>query len=233
VGERLLLSDEVRNFLRSLVAIVGHSSRLLGVADTREQVSNLVRVHAGSRYLDGAGPVEIVMAQGECQLFKLELGHTRLVKWHEEVSRTHAALGAFNGHQEEVKLIVATCSRRALDQVPVNDATTRWVVQSVLTVNNEERLNDPLVNDEKSDLWLSRCCVVHFVESSLELNNFAINDLSALSSTHTVTVDDDVSGEVVLVALSEYFHRSLDDFLDLACYDLLTLLLHDEVRVVL
>ena len=110
VGERLLLSDVVRDFLGSLVAQVGNSSRLLGVANAREQVSNLVGIHARSRHFDGAGPVEIVMTQVECQLLKLELVQRRLVQGHEEMSWTHAALSSLDGDQEEVELTVGSLS---------------------------------------------------------------------------------------------------------------------------
>ena len=155
MGERLLLSDVVRDLLRRLVAQVGHGSRLLGVANACEQVSNLVRVHAWGRHLDWASPVEVIVAQVERELFKLELGQRRLVQGHEEVSRTHAALSSLHGHQEEVELTVSALSRRALNQVSIDDAATRRVVETVVVVNDEEGLDDPLVDDQESDLWAS------------------------------------------------------------------------------
>jgi len=105
MGERFLLPDVVGDFLWSLVAEVGHSLRLLRIADTREQVCNLVSVHAWSWHLDRTSPVEIVMTQIECQLLQFELGEIGLIQRHEEVRGTHAALGTSDGHEEEVELI--------------------------------------------------------------------------------------------------------------------------------
>jgi hypothetical protein len=82
-----------------------------------------VRVHAGSGHLDGAGPIEVVVAQGEGKLLELNLGQGGLVEGHEEVSGAHAALGAFDGHEEKVKLVVSAGGRGALNKISVDDAT--------------------------------------------------------------------------------------------------------------
>ena len=87
-----------------------------------------MRVHAGSGHLDGAGPVEVVVTQGEGQLLQFNLGQSGLIEGHEEVCGAHAALGTLDGDEEEVKLVVTASSRGALNKVPVDDATRRRVV---------------------------------------------------------------------------------------------------------
>ena len=65
-------------------------------------------IHAWCGDLDGAGPVEIIVAQRKSQLLQLSLCQGRLVKRHKEVSGAHATLGASDRNKEEVKLPVAT-----------------------------------------------------------------------------------------------------------------------------
>ena len=69
-----MLPDVVGYLLRRLVAEVADGAGLLRVANSSEQVGNLVCVHARGGHLDWAGPVEVVMTQVECQLLNLELG---------------------------------------------------------------------------------------------------------------------------------------------------------------
>lgn len=188
-------------------------------------------VHAGSWHLDRSRPVEVVVAQVECQLLKLDLGEGWLVQGHEEVRWTHAPLITFDWDEEEVKVFALVVA--FLDKLAIDDAPTRWVVQSVVVVENEEGLDDPLVYNQKSDLGTSWWFVVQLVEGSLELNNFAVNDLRAFSSTDTITVDNDIGGQIVLVILWKYIDCRLDALFDLSIDNFLTLLLDDEVREVL
>ena len=171
------------------------------------------------------------MAQVECQLLKLDLGEGWLVQGHEEVRWTHAPLITFDWDEEEVKVFALVVA--FLDKLAIDDAPTRWVVQSVVVVENEEGLDDPLVYNQKSDLGTSWWFVVQLVEGSLELNNFAVNDLRAFSSTDTITVDNDIGGQIVLVILWKYIDCRLDALFDLSIDNFLTLLLDDEVREVL
>ena len=69
----LLLSDVIRNGFGRFITILNNSSELLVMTDTGEQVSNLVGIHAWCWNLDRASPIEIVMAQGERELLKLNL----------------------------------------------------------------------------------------------------------------------------------------------------------------
>ena len=111
-------------------------------------------VHAGSWHLDRSCPVEVVVAQVECQLLKLKLGERRLVQRHEEVRWTHAPLITFDWDEEEVKVFALVVV--FLDKLTIDDATTRWVVQSVVVVENKEGLDDSLVNNQESDLGTRR-----------------------------------------------------------------------------
>ena len=57
--------------------------------------------------------------------------------------------------------------------------------------------------------------------------------MGAFSSTHTVTIDDDIGRVVVLVISRKNGNGLLDAFFELATHDFLALGLHGEVRVVL
>ena len=153
MGEGHLLSDVIGYLLRRLVAEVAHSARLFRVADTREQVGNLVCIHARGGHLDWTSPVEVVMAQVECQLLNLELGEGRLVQRHKEMRGAHASLCTFDRDEEEIKFLVWL--QRLLNQVAVDDAAAWWIAEAVVAVENEERLNNSLVDNQKSDLGSS------------------------------------------------------------------------------
>lgn len=57
--------------------------------------------------------------------------------------------------------------------------------------------------------------------------------MTSLSGTDTITIDKDIRGHVVVVVFREQIESILDAFLDLRLNHFLTLLLDDEVRVVL
>ena len=129
----MLLSDRVSDLFRRLFfAIIAQGFRSLGVADASEQVGDLVRIHARSRHLDRTGPVEVIVAQVECQPLNLELGQSRLVQGDEEVRRTHAALSALDRHEEEVELFLRVL--RFLDEVTVDNAAAGRVAETILAV---------------------------------------------------------------------------------------------------
>ena len=197
-----MLPDIIRDLLRRLVTEVAHGARLLRVSDTGEQVGDLVGVHARGGHLDRASPVEVVMTQVEGQLLNLELGEGRLVQGNEEVRGTHASLSASDRNEEEIEFFVRLL--RLLNQVAVDDAAAGWVAEAVVAVENEERLNNPLVDDQKSDLGAGGRLVVDLVEGGLELDDFTINDLGALSSTHTISENDDVRRVAVVVFGTEH-----------------------------
>lgn len=120
-----------------------------------------------------------------------------------------------------------------LDETAVDNAAGGRVLQSTLAILDEEGLNDPLVDDQEGDLGLDGGLVVALVASGLELGYFPINDLASLRRTHSIPVDDNVGGERVLVVRLERLHGLLEHFFDLCVNNLLSLLLHEEVRVVL
>ena len=93
------------------------------------------------------------MAQVECQLLNLELGEGRLVQRHKEMRWAHASLCTFDRDEEEIKLLVRL--QRLLNQVAVDDAAAWWIAEAVVAVENEERLNNSFVDDQKSDLGSS------------------------------------------------------------------------------
>jgi hypothetical protein len=62
-------------------------------AEVHEELSDLVSVHAWGGHLDGAGPVEVVVAQVESQLLNHCLLEGGVVMRHVVVSGQDAALG--------------------------------------------------------------------------------------------------------------------------------------------
>ena len=226
-----LVADEVSDRVRVHVFEGGKLTSLLGVADSGEQVGDLVRVHAWRRHLDSTSPVEVVVAQSEDKLLQLELGQVGLVHRHVEVSWLLAALGATHWEQEEVKLV--SIITRRLNQLGVDEAAARRIAQPALSVLDKEGLDDPLVDDNEGDLWLSGGLVVGGLAGLLELGNFLADDLGTLTLGNAVAEDDDVCGVAVLVGLSERVKTLLEALLELSIDHFLTLLLYDEVRVVL
>ena len=65
------------------------------------------------------------------------------------------------------------------------------------------------------------------------MSKLSVDNLTSLSCAHTVTVDENVSRLTVLVVPRKDLDSILQDVLNLACDNFLTLLLHDEVRVIL
>ena len=74
------------------------------LAEVHEELSNLVGIHAGSRYLDRACPVEIVVAQVKGQLLDRCLLNGRVVEWHIEVGGKDTALSGELRNQVEIIL---------------------------------------------------------------------------------------------------------------------------------
>ena len=66
-----------------------------------------------------------------------------------------------------------------------------------------------------------------------ELGNFLFETDVSLRISETISVDDEVSGVFTIVIACETFNGILQGLLHLGMHDLLTLLLDDELRVVL
>ena len=107
VSERSLVDNVVLDFLWIHLGQILRHLGLGRVSNSREQVCDFVRIHAGSRHLDRASPVEVIVAQGKGQVLKLNFGQVRLLERHVEVSRSHAALRALHRHEIEVKFVTS------------------------------------------------------------------------------------------------------------------------------
>ena len=94
-------------------------------------------------------------------------------------------------------------------------------------------MDDALVHNQEGELGSGSSLVIAFVAGLLELSDLTVNNLSTLSRTDTVTEDDDVGGEGSLIFRGEDIDSLLQAFLDLSVDHLLSLLLDDEVRVIL
>lgn len=116
----------------------------------------------------------------------------------------------------------------------VNDAAAGRVHRPAsLLVHHEEALIDPFVDENHSNLWLCGHLVVESLDCLLELLDFESKNLLTLGITNTVTVDDQVCGELTLVVFSEALKSLLEFFLELVFDNFLALLLDNVVRVVL
>jgi len=226
--ETKLLSDVVSDhFLPTLLGVRSHCAHLFRVANPGVQIGDLVGIHAWGRHFNGTSPIEVIVTKGECQLLELNLGQGRLIERHIEVGWSLTSLGALDRNEEEIELFLGRAA--GFDEVTVDDASTGRVVEAVVAIHDEEVLDNALVNDHKSNLGLDTCLVVHLVAGLGELSDLGVNDLLALSSTHTVTVDDNVCREVVLVVLGKLFNTFLECSLHLSGHNFLALLLHEEV----
>lgn len=68
---QLAIFHVIGDLAGALVTQFGDGSGFLGVANTREQISYLVRIHAGCGDLDWTSPIEIVVAKCKCELLEL------------------------------------------------------------------------------------------------------------------------------------------------------------------
>ena len=77
------------------------------------------------------------------------------------------------------------------------------------------------------------CLVVVLVDGCSELRNLLFETDVSLRISETISVDDEVSGVLAIVIACKAFNGILEGLLHLSMHDLLTLLLDDELRVVL
>lgn len=98
---------------------------------------------------------------------------------------------------------------------------------------NEESLRDPLVHHDHSYIWFCGRLVIKQVDSSFKLGNLTSKHLITLGITHTVSVDDDISWELVLVVNRESPDSLTDRLLHVVLHDLLALPLNQIITVVL
>lgn len=228
------------SLLRSLLD--GSGSLLLTLlatarANVHVELGDLVRVLARSWHLDGTGPVEVEVAQGERKLLQLDLLHGGLVKRHMEMGGKDAALVSTGGRHEEIELLSVTVlivvrGTGSLDEGAIDDATGGRVLQVALSVLDEEALRDALVHHDEGDARLLTV-TVNLREHLLELGDLRGDNLVSHGITNTVSVDDEVGGQVRLVSLLEGLDGSLEGVAHLTTHNFLTLRLHDELGEVL
>jgi hypothetical protein len=117
-GTLLSFVDFVRLFL-SLFVHAGQSYASV-------ELGNLVSVLARSGNLDRSSPVVVEVAQGECQVFQIDLTNLGLVLSDIEVSGENASLCRVCGSKVEIEgtLIVSAV---VLNELLVDDATRRGV----------------------------------------------------------------------------------------------------------
>ena len=151
-----------------------------------------------------------------------------------EVSWQDATLvGRSRSHEEIIGFAVLDIVARSLDQSLVDNATIGWVDQATILVFDKEALCDPLVHDDESDLGLCFCLVVELENSFLELGNLLGEADITLSITESISVDHKVGWVLPLVLGCKDFDGLLDGVFHRSLHDLLSLLLHEVLRVVL
>ena len=100
-------------------------------------------------------------------------------------------------------------------------------------VLDEEALSDALVDDDEGDLRLLSRLVVHLRERISELLDLLLDHLKSLSIADSITVDDEVGGELAIMLSSKDFDSFLERVLHFSLNNLLTLPLDDVLRIVL
>ena len=150
----------------------------LCVANSHVEVSDLMRVLAGSWNLDRATPIEIAVTKGECQLLDVDLFHRTFIQRDETVSGKYATLIGGSRRDEEIKglealsLVSFAFTGRAsmFNKTFVNDATTwRVVKSSSCFIFQEESLVDSLIDYDKSNLRLCSVLWIELADCLLEL----------------------------------------------------------------
>lgn len=177
-------------------------------ADVHEELRNLVRVLARRWHFDRACPVEVEVAQRVGQQLEVRAAQSGLVHRHVEVGRQHAPLSRRRRREEEVELLAVR--GMLLDEALVDDAARGRIQQPAFRVLDEEALRDPFVDHDHSDVGLGGALVVQLLNRLLELGHFRGQNLVALSVAHPISVDHEVSRELVVVVSSEGVNRLKD-----------------------
>ena len=94
-------------------------------------------------------------------------------------------------------------------------------------------MHDALVDDHKSDLGPLCSLIVEGCASLLELADFAVDDLSALAGTNSISHDDDISWLLTTMVFGEGFNAILETFFQLGVNNFLAFSLNNIVAVVL
>lgn len=130
-----------------------------------------------------------------------------------EVCGQHASLGCVCWRHEEVKHIACIIRPVIFDQSLV-DYAARWrIVKTTLVILNKEPLSDALVDNNDSNLRFGSSLVVQLVDSALKLRDFSRQHLVALCITYTITINDEVGWELILVVLGEHSDGFFQSFL--------------------
>lgn len=195
-------------------------------------LGDLVRVLAWSWHLDRARPVRVHVAEPISQVLEfLPREVFRLVETHVEVNWSDATLRGLLWNQEEVKSLGSLV---VLDEVLVNDTTRWWVFGgSTVSTSHEHSLVDPLVDHGQGDGRRAADLVVQGLEGLLELAHLLVDDLLSHLVTDTISVDDDLSWSLTLMAVLELLNGSDKASIEILLNQLLVLLLDDNVREVL
>lgn len=144
--------------------------------------------------------------------------------------RQNTALISCGWHKVEIEL-----SRLFMwvDQPFVNDAAWRWVAWGASIILDEEALVDSFVDHDDDDFRKGLILVKSFY-TLLKLRHFVCKNLSSLGVTHSISIDDDCSWELVTIVMWETSESFTEWLLDFILFnDFLALSLHKVVRVVL
>jgi len=176
------------------------------VADLTTIDSDLISQHTRGGDLDGIGPVVVVVAESVGEVENGILGDVRCVLCYVEMGWLNSTLGDRVRNEEEIEASINDLC--LLDETVVHISTLRrvqdvggvraWVFGSLL----EESLSHTLVDDHECGVRKSVALILGVVlvlEDLLELVELELDDLCAHGVTNTVTIDEDVIGQVSLV----------------------------------
>jgi hypothetical protein len=169
--------------------------------DVHEELRNLVRVLARRWHFDRTCPVKVEVAQRVGQQLEVRAAQSGLVHRHIEVGRQHAPLSRRRRREEEVELL--TVRGMLFDESLVDDAARGRIQQPAFRVLDEEALRDPFVDHDHCDVRLGGALVVEQLNSLLELGHLRGQNLVALSVANPISVNHEVSRELVVVVCSE------------------------------
>jgi hypothetical protein len=171
------------------------------------------------------------MAKCKGQMLDVDLRKGWVILRNKEVSWQNTTLSCRCRSEEEIKLLAF--GTLVLDKTFIDDTATRRIWETTLRISHKEALRYSFVDHNHSDLWFFSCLVVQLDDGFFELRNLSRKNLVALSITDTVSVDHEVSRELVVVVLREWLDRLLYRLHHVFLHYLLTFFLNKIVTIVL
>ena len=190
------------SFLRTPLNIL---LSLLICTDIHKELCNFMGVLTRRRHFNWTCPIEVKTTKSISQMLQLLLCQTGFIHSNIKMSRQNTSLSCRSRSKEEVKLL--TFWTVIFNKPFVNDAAWRRIDQITMGIFNKESLRNSLVDHNHSNFWLCCTFVVQEIDRSFKLRNFSWEDLIPLSITDTISVNDNICRELILVVNSKRLKR--------------------------